>query len=83
MVVQASRDPLCPHHPPEFDALVDSTIAAGPSPLPRSACSMPQPGRAQGGGIQVTMKLVFVSARPVLIVAKEMALLTTPTPSAS
>ena len=35
------------------------------------------------GGVQVTMKLVFVIARPVLIVAKEMALLTTPAPSAS
>jgi hypothetical protein len=40
-------------------------------------------GTGSGGGVQVTMKLVFVSARPVLIVAKEMALLTTPTPSAS
>ena len=35
------------------------------------------------GGVQVTMKLVFVSARPVLIMAKEMALLSTPAPSAS
>ena len=59
------------------------TDKGGHVTLPRSACSMPHPGRAQGGDVQVTMKLVFVSARPVLIVAKEMALLTTPAPSAS